>query len=123
MTLALLVGLAGGVGAVARYVTDGVVQARTGGDFPWGTLVINTVGSFVLGLVTGLLWYHGLGGRARLVIGVGLCGGFTTFSTAAWESVRLAEEGRWAQAGAQTFGGLAVALAAAVAGIAVAAVV
>ena len=75
-------------------------------------------GSLVLGLVTGLVWYHGLGNRARVVLGLGFCGGLTTWSTASWESVRLAQDGRWKEAFVYTLGGLAAALAAAAAGIA-----
>ena len=84
--LAIVVGVAGGVGAVVRYLVDGAVHQRIPRTFPYGTLLINVSGSLVLGLVTGLLWYHGLPARARLVVGVGFCGGLTTWSTAAWES-------------------------------------
>ncbi|MGP8060097.1 MAG: fluoride efflux transporter CrcB [Acidimicrobiales bacterium] len=121
MMLAIVVGVAGGVGAVVRYLVDGAVHQRIPRTFPYGTLLINVSGSLVLGLVTGLLWYHGLPARARLVVGVGFCGGLTTWSTAAWESVRLAEDRRWPEATLYTFGGLAAALAAATAGIALAA--
>lgn len=123
MTVALLVGLAGGAGAVLRYLVDGVVEERVSGPVPWGTLTVNVTGSLVLGLLTGLLWYHGLSDHARVVLGVGFCGGLTTWSTASWESVRLVEEGMIARAVAFTLGGLAAALAAAAAGIALAAIV
>ncbi len=121
MILAVVVGLGGGIGALVRYLVDEAMRERIAGTFPYGTLVINVGGSFILGLVTGLLWYHGLSDRARLIVGVGFCGGLTTWSTAAWESVRLAEERRWPEAAAYTVGGLGAALVAAAAGLALAA--
>jgi CrcB protein len=120
--VAVVVGLAGSVGAVARFLTDGVVQDRNGGSFPLGTFAVNGTGSFILGAVTGLAWYHGLGGRAHAVIGVGFCGAFTTWSSVTWETVRLAEEGLGRQAVLSVMGGVAAALAAAAVGIVVAAV-
>ena len=118
MILAAVVGVAGAAGAVLRYLADGAVEDRISGPLPWGTLVVNLSGSFVLGLLTGLTWYHGLAGHDRAVLGVGFCGGFTTWSTASWESVRLAESGLVRQALVFTFGGLLAALAAAAAGVA-----
>ena len=120
MTLALLVGLAGGLGAVGRLVTDQFVQTRTRGVFPTGTLLINVSGSLLLGVLTGLLWYHGLSARTLLIVGTGLCGGFTTWSTACWESVRLLLDHSWRLAALYTLGALVAALAAATAGIALA---
>ncbi len=118
MRLALVVGVAGALGALARYLVDGAVQDRSRGAFPYGTTVVNVTGSFVLGLISSLAWHHGLGSTARAVIGAGFCGAFTTWSTAAWETVRLAEEGLPAHAAMNALGGLAGALAAAAAGIA-----
>jgi CrcB protein len=120
--LAAVVGISGAVGAVGRYLADGAIEDRISGAFPWGTLVVNIVGSFMLGVLTGLLWYHCLPGNDRAVLGVGFCGGFTTWSTASWESVRLAESGLLRQALTFTLGGLAAALVVATAGIALAAV-
>jgi len=119
--LALVVGGAGAVGAVARFLTDGVVQDRREGPFPFGTLTVNCLGSLILGIVTGLAWYHGLGGRAHAVVGVGFCGAFTTWSSVTWETVRLAEDGLGRQALASVLGGVAAALAFAALGIVVAA--
>lgn len=122
MIVAVVVGLAGAVGAVARFLTDGAVQDRTARSFPFGTLTVNCTGSFILGVVAGLAWYHGLGGRAHAIIGVGFCGAFTTWSSVTWETVRLAEEGLGRQAVVNVMGGVAAALAAAALGIVVAAV-
>jgi CrcB protein len=122
MILALAVGLAGAVGAVARFLTDGAVGDRTSGFFPFGTFTVNCVGSAILGVVTGLAWYHGLGGRTHTVVGVGFCGAFTTWSSVTWETVQLAERGFPLMALVTMVGGVAAALAIAALAIAVVAV-
>jgi fluoride exporter len=86
----LAVGLLGGVGAIARFLIDGAVADRVGSAFPWGTLVVNLSGSFVLGLIVGAAFQ---GDDYRLA-GTGLLGAFTTFSTWMFESHRLGEDGR-----------------------------
>jgi CrcB protein len=73
---------------------DGVVRSRSGATFPLGTLVINISGSLVLGLVTGLTVAQLLPDAVRLVVGTGFLGGYTTFSTASFETVRLVQERR-----------------------------
>lgn len=120
MILALAVALGGGTGALLRYVVDGAVQDRVAGPFPWGTTVVNVAGSFVLGLLTGLVWFHGLASGADSVLGTGLCGGLTTWSTASWESVRLVEGSLYRHAFAYTLGALVLALGVAGAGMALA---
>ena len=86
------VALAGSVGAVARYWLDDVITARRHYVVPVATLVINTSGSFLLGILTGLTLYHGLETDIRTVLGTGFCGGYTTFSTFAFQTVRLGEQ-------------------------------
>lgn len=86
MIIALLVGLLGGVGAGCRYLLDTVITRRFRA-FPVGTCVINISGSLVLGFVAG--WGGPLPEVLRLGLGVGFCGGFTTFSTASLETIRL----------------------------------
>ena len=81
---AVLVGLAAGLGAVLRAVVDRAIGPRA---FPWGIIVVNVTGSFLLGLVAGLATAHGLSSDAATVLGVGLAGGYTTWSTFAWEAV------------------------------------
>ncbi len=108
--LALAVALAGGVGAASRMVLDGAVKGRVRLPYPLGTTVINVTGSLVLGFVTAIA--SGLGPWA-IVLGTGLLGGYTTFSTASYETVRLAQAGRWRAALTNAFGMLLVALAAA----------
>lgn len=88
----LWVAIAGAMGAPARFLLDAWVQHRTDRIFPWGTFVINTSGSLILGFITGLVLYHGLPNTPRLLIGTGFCGAYTTFSTFTLESVRLAED-------------------------------
>ncbi|WP_375489835.1 fluoride efflux transporter CrcB [uncultured Jatrophihabitans sp.] len=85
--------LAGGLGAVARFMFDGFVRPRTRGDYPWGTLLINVSGSLVLGVLTGLVLFHGAPDQLRVVLGTGFLGGYTTFSTASFETVRLLQQG------------------------------
>ena len=84
---------AAAIGAATRYLLDGFVQDRTRGELPWGTCVVNISGSFVLGLLSGLALYHAFPADAKLVLGTGFCGAYTTFSTFTFETVRLAEEG------------------------------
>lgn len=119
MSLLAVVGiaLAGAVGAPARYLVDGFVQDRSAGSFPWGTLVVNVLGSFVLGVVTGLVVHHGFGGAPRLWLASGLCGAFTTFSTFSWETVRLVEEGDWRHAVENVGGSVVAGLVAAATGM------
>lgn len=117
--LAGVVGLAGAVGAVARFTADRAVEARLGGAFPFGTFVVNVAGSLLLGLAAGLALEHGLDPDIRTVLGAGFCGGLTTWSTASWETVRLAEEGLGRLAVANAVGGLVASLLAAGAGLAV----
>jgi CrcB protein len=87
----LAVSLAGGFGAALRLFVDGVVRSRLRTALPVGTLLINVAGSLLLGLVTGFALALWLPAAWQLVLGGGLLGGFTTFSTASYETVRLAQ--------------------------------
>jgi len=88
----LLASIAGGVGAGLRYLVDIGVMSLTRGRFPWGIVVVNVTGAFALGVVTASI------PDAALVIGAGLLGGYTTFSTVSVETALLAQRGRrdWA---------------------------
>ncbi|HEY4161040.1 MAG TPA: fluoride efflux transporter CrcB [Candidatus Saccharimonadales bacterium] len=108
---------AGGVGAVARFVADGLIRTVLGRKFPWGTLLINISGSFLLGLLTGLVLYRHGSVNMRLILGTGFCGGFTTFSTASFEAARPIEEKRFVVAVAQVLGNFGLALLAAALGL------
>lgn len=122
MTL-LAVALAGALGAPARYLVEQAISTRVAHRFPWGTFIVNVSGSFALGLLTGVFLYQGLAADAKTIIGTGFLGAYTTFSTYAYETVRLAEHpgGRRRSAGYAIGSVLAGALAAA-AGLAVAAI-
>ena len=113
----LWVTLAGGLGAVARFVVDGLVRTRTSASFPVGTVLVNVTGSFLLGLVTGLVLGHAAPDGLRLVVGTGFLGGYTTFSTASFETVRLVEQRRIALALLNAVGTLAVTVCVAAVGL------
>ena len=122
MIALLLVALGGGVGAAARFVLDGEIRARTTGGFPWGTFTVNVLGSLMIGVITGAVLAAGAAAGPlepwRLALAKGLCGGFTTFSTATVETVRLAQSGRLRLALANTLGTLVVTVAAVAGGLA-----
>lgn len=96
---ALLVALAGGVGAVVRFVADAAVARRVarsrfaGWGLPLGTVAINVSGSLLLGLLSGFVIAHAGPTSLAAVAGTGFCGGYTTFSTASVEGARLARDG------------------------------
>ena len=113
--------MAGAAGALARYLVTRAVQARTRSALPWGTFVVNVTGSFVLGVLTGAGLHHGLAETPRIVLGVGFCGAFTTFSTLAVETVRLVETGSPGAALRNLVGSTASGLIAAAAGLGISA--
>ncbi len=115
--LALLVACAGGVGALARALLIHHIGVRRDDPLPVGTMLVNASGSLVLGALTGLSLYHGLGPHVLSVVGVGLCGGYTTWSTSSWETVHLVHTGHRTEAVVYTLGSLVVCVGAAAAGI------
>ena len=115
--IGLLVALAGGLGAVTRFVVDAQVGRRTAGaGLPLGTLAINVTGSFLLGVIAGWWTFHTGDPGIKQVLGTGFMGGFTTFSTASVEGVRLVRAGRPVAAAVHAGGGLLAGLAAATLG-------
>ena len=120
---ALLVCVAGGIGAALRLIFDGLIRTRIRSTYPVGTTVINVAGSFVLGLLTGLAASQLVLHQWQLVFGTGLLGGYTTFSTASLETVRLMEDRRYVAAGFNAFGMLVGCVAAAALGFATAHIV
>jgi len=102
---------------VVGLLLAGAVGGRLGPEFPWGTLVINVTGAFVLGLLTGLADHRGVPGAVLTVVGTGLLGAFTTFSTFAFDTVGLAERGRPGGAAANVGASLVLGLGAAALGL------
>lgn len=118
MTTVLLV-VAGALGALLRYEVELFVRRRTTGDFPYGTLLINVSGSFVLGVVIGLAEHRGVTAFVVTVAGTGLLGAYTTFSTFSFDTVSLIEHGRMRTAMANLGASVVLGLAAAGLGIVV----
>jgi fluoride exporter len=85
---------AGALGAVLRYLVDGFVQDRTSGRIPFGIFVVNVTGCFVAGVAFALLDAGRIGTDTKVLIATGFAGSFTTFSTFAYETLALAENGR-----------------------------
>ncbi|GAA2930837.1 fluoride efflux transporter CrcB [Streptomyces mexicanus] len=89
----LLVVVGAMVGAPLRYLTDRAVQKRHDTVFPWGTFTVNVVGCLVLGLLSGAVAAGAASPHVQLLVGTGLCGALTTYSTFSYETLRLAEGG------------------------------
>jgi len=113
----LLMALLGGAGAATRFVVDGWFRGRWSTRLPLATIVINTTGSLLLGLLGGALATGAVGQPVLVVAGTGFCGGYTTFSTAMVETVRLAQAGAYRRALVNAFGSLVVTVAAAALGV------
>ncbi|WP_104090022.1 fluoride efflux transporter CrcB [Arthrobacter sp. GMC3] len=105
--------LAGGIGATARYVVDGFIRGKAPAGYPWPTTLINISGSLVLGFLTGLATDSVLPSGVTIVLGTGFLGGYTTFSTASYETVALVRDRRYAAALGNGLGLAIVAVAAA----------
>ncbi len=117
MTVFLLA-VAGGIGAGLRFLVDGVVRSRVRTALPVGTILINVTGSLLLGLLSGMVTGHYTTSAVGLILGTGLLGGYTTFSTASFETVRLVQAGRIGLALVNAFGTMVVCVLAAAAGFA-----
>ncbi|MEU4731153.1 CrcB family protein [Streptomyces sp. NPDC023588] len=89
----LLVVVGAAVGAPLRYLTDRAVQLRHDSVFPWGTFVVNAAACLVLGVLTGAVLAGAASSRLELLLGTGLCGALSTYSTLSYETLRLAERG------------------------------
>jgi CrcB protein len=102
-----IVALGGALGAILRYLVTSWVQHRVD-FFPWGTVVVNLVGSFLIGIVLEMTLRGFLSSQVRLLLGVGILGGFTTFSSLSWEMLTLLEEGDILPAFLYGFGSLVI---------------
>lgn len=119
MTNFLLVAAGGALGAVARYGVSVQAARLLGPERPWGTLLINVLGSLLMGLLAGrLALQSGSGEGVRLFLGVGLLGGFTTFSAFSLETVALLERREWATAALYVGGSVVLSVAALALGLA-----
>jgi fluoride exporter len=105
------VAVGGALGTVGRYWLSGVVARLIGETFPWGTLIINVAGSFIIGFFAVLTGPDGrmfVPSTARQFVMIGICGGYTTFSSFSLQTLNLMNDGEWLYAGANI--GLSVAL-------------
>ncbi len=103
MVAYIWVALGGALGTTARYWLSGVVARSFGETFPWGTLIINVTGSFVIGFFGALTGPDGrlfVGSTARQFVMIGMCGGYTTFSSFSLQTLNLMNDGEWFRAGA-----------------------
>ena len=116
----LWIGIAGFLGANARYLLSVWCAERFGPSFPYGTLIINVSGSFVLGMIVGAADVRSVSPLFRLAMGVGFLGAYTTFSTFTVETVRMVEAGSFLLALLNVVGSVAIGLTAAILGIALA---
>ncbi|MEV5600134.1 fluoride efflux transporter CrcB [Streptomyces sp. NPDC052299] len=108
----LLVIAGAAVGAPLRYLTDRAVQSRHDTVFPWGTFTVNVTGCLILGTLTGAASSH-----LQLLLGTGLCGALSTYSTFSYETLRLAEDGARFYAAANVVVSVVAGLGAAFAGV------
>ncbi|QOV33780.1 fluoride efflux transporter CrcB [Streptomyces ferrugineus] len=108
------------VGAPLRYLTDRAVQSRHDSVFPWGTFVVNVCGCLILGLLTGAVAAGAASTHAQLLLGTGLCGALSTYSTFSYETLRLTETGAGRYAVANVVVSVTVGLGAAFLGVSVA---
>jgi fluoride exporter len=111
--LYLAVAIGGALGTVGRYSLSGAVANAFGETFPWGTLIINITGSFVIGffaILTGPDGRYLVGSVTRQFVMVGLCGGYTTFSSFSLQTLSLMRDGEWLSAGGNIVGSVVLCL-------------
>lgn len=119
----LLVITGAAIGAPLRYLSDRAIQARHDTVFPWGTFVVNVVGSLVLGLITGAVTAGVASPQLQLALGTGLCGALTTYSTFSYETLRLVEGNARLFAAANVVASIVAGLGAAFLGVAISATI
>ena len=118
MRTIVAIGIAGALGALARYGIGGLIAGRSARAFPWETFVVNVTGSFVLGFAFTIMTEQlTTGPWLRTAVTVGFVGAYTTFSTLAFETYRLIEDGALALAAANVFGSAAAGLVAVYLGV------
>jgi fluoride exporter len=122
VTIAMVL-LGGAIGAPLRYLTDLFIQSRHDSVFPWGTFTVNVIGSLILGVTAAAVIDLGSPSWVLALVGTGLCGALTTFSTFGFETIRLLEQGSALTAVANSVASLAIGLGACSGGYAIAATV
>ena len=115
----LLAVVGGGLGASLRFVTDGLIMRRVHSGYPWGTFVINSVGSLLLGFLTGLSDSSVLDAAWLTILGGGVMGGFTTFSTAMVDTVHMLQKRTYGRFLVNSLGMLVLTVLLAVVGLAI----
>jgi len=114
----ILIAIFGAVGTLARYGVQSAVQIRTGGTYPYGTLLINLTGCFLLGLIGQFtLNRMVISPDWRVAIAVGFFGGYTTFSSFGWETAKMMEDGEWLRATTYVTASVVIGLLLSIAGI------
>jgi CrcB protein len=111
--LYLAVAAGGALGTVGRYFLSGLVANAFGETFPWGTLIINVTGSFIIGLFAVLTGPDGrylVSSTMRQFVMIGLCGGYTTFSSFSLQTLNLMREGEWLSVGGNVLGSVVLCL-------------
>jgi len=107
VAIALWVAVGSALGGVARYWCSGIIANLVGETFPWGTLIVNVMGSFLIGLIATVSGTDGrfiISAEARQFLMVGILGGFTTFSSFSLQTLTLARDGQWLLVGANVVG-------------------
>jgi fluoride exporter len=113
LTISLWIALGSALGGVLRYWCSGLIARWLGETFPWGTIVVNVVGSLLIGLIATLAGPDGrllIGTTMRQFMMLGLLGGFTTFSSFSLQTLALAQNGEWLQAGTNIVGSVLLCL-------------
>lgn len=113
----MLVFFGAGIGGVARYGISRWTMTAIGTGFPWGTLTVNVVGSFLITFGIGWMHSRGMGIPRQDLFAAGFCGGFTTFSAVSVETLRMIESGQWQRAAIYVAATVTLGLLAAVAGL------
>jgi CrcB protein len=111
----LWVAIGSALGGVLRFALSGLIAERIGEVFPWGTLIVNVSGSFVIGFfatLTGLEGRFLVGTTARQFVMIGICGGYTTFSAFSLQTLNLARDGDWLRVSANVTASVALCLVA-----------
>jgi CrcB protein len=113
LQLYLAVAVGGALGSIGRFFVSGIVANSFGGTFPWGTLIVNVTGSFVIGFFATLTGPDGrllVSGTFRQFVMVGICGGYTTFSSFSLQTLNLMRDGEWMQVASNVLGSVILCL-------------